>query len=173
MPKWGFFPKLSGMNKEVVKIFIRAVIPTNNGCALFLGDDEKVFVIYVDQHVGNLLNMAMNQESHERPLTHDLMHSLLLGLEAKVERVIINDARDGTFFARLIVKMENEIDTKLIELDARPSDSIILGVLQEAPLFVTREVLEEAEDMSSVLAQILAQPDPGEDADEEDKESPF
>lgn len=169
------------MSKEVIPIILRSVLPTSNGCALFLGNQEKTFVIYVDQSVGVVLNMALNNENRERPLTHDLMNSLLLGLDATVERVVINDAREGTFFARLIVQMKNEVDTKLIELDARPSDSITLAVLQEAPIFVARKVWEEVEDMTTVLAQILVQQnEDGPDLDEEedddendDDDSPF
>ena len=159
------------MKNDVVEVTVKAVMPTSNGCALFLGNGEKAFVIYVDQSVGTILSMAINGTTKERPLTHDLMHQMLQGLGAKLLRVIINDAQEGTFFARCIVRMENEIDTKFIELDARPSDSITLAVLQEAPIFVDHQVFNSVEDMSEVLEKILSQKDPLEDPD--DDANPF
>src|SRR5262249_44399077 len=66
---------------------------TSGGCAVFLGNNEKVFIIYVDQTVGSAITMFMRHITKERPLTHDLMAHLLAALGAKVERVIINDRR--------------------------------------------------------------------------------
>ena len=77
-------------------------------------------------------------------MTHDLINTLLNGLGATVKRVIINDVRDGTFFARLIVSMENELGKKIVEVDARPSDSIILALNSRKPLYVAQKVFDEA-----------------------------
>ena len=61
------------MNKTVVQVQVRVVIPTKEGCAVFLGNKEKVFVIYVDQHVGGAIVAFMRGTPKERPLTHDLL----------------------------------------------------------------------------------------------------
>ena len=66
-------------------------MPTSSGCAVFLGTDEKVFVIYMDRSIGNAIQRAVNAESGQRPMTHDLMIALLDGLGATVKRVIINE----------------------------------------------------------------------------------
>ena len=145
------------MENDVVQVSIKGVLPTSNGCALFLGDETKAFVIYIEQAIGNSIMMALNGVDKERPLTHDLVHSLCQGFEIKLQRVVINDAREGTFYARIILAMENELGKKIIELDARPSDSITLAVLQEAPVFVNREVFDEVEDMTEVLEKILSE----------------
>jgi bifunctional DNase/RNase len=145
------------MQKDVVEVEIRGVMPTSNGCAIFLGPEEKTFVIYVDQSIGSVIQMAINEAHRERPMTHDLILSLLKGLGATLERVIINDVDDGTFFARIIVKMENEVATKLIELDARPSDSMALALQSRRPILVARKVLESVEDMTEILEKILKQ----------------
>ncbi len=134
-------------------------MPTSSGCAVFLGTDEKVFVIYMDRSIGNSIQRAVNTESAQRPMTHDLMIALLDGLGATVKRVIINDVRDGTFFARLIVSMENELGQKIVEIDARPSDSIILALNGKKPIFVAESVLNEVEDMSEILEKILREED--------------
>ena len=143
------------MNKTVIEVQVRAVLPTSGGCAVFLGNNDKVFIIYVDQTVGSAITMFMRDVSKERPLTHDLMGHLMTALGAKVERVIINDLKSETYFARLIVSAENELfEKKIIELDGRPSDCIALAIQQKAPIYVSREVWEEVEDRSDVLRQI-------------------
>ena len=105
------------MQKDVVEVSIKGVMPTSNGCALFLGGEEKTFVIYVDQNIGNAISMTINDVKKERPLTHDLISNIFHGLGVKVERVIINDVDDGTFYARLILSMQNELGTKVLEVD--------------------------------------------------------
>ena len=143
------------MSKPVVEVKIRAVLPFNNGRAVFIGNEEKVFVIYVDESVGAAILMFMHGTPKERPLTHDLMGHLMKALGAKVERVIVNDLKSETYFARLIVSAENELhERKIIELDARPSDCIALAISQESPIYVSRDVWEEVEDRSDVLRQL-------------------
>jgi hypothetical protein len=141
--------------KEVIEIGIRAVIPTATGCALFLGNEDKVFVIYMDPLVGHAIGLLINGTKSERPLTHDLMGLLLAALGAKVERIIINDLKGATYYGRMIVTVENELQQrKVIELDARPSDCLAMAAQQKAPIYVTRAVWDEVEDMSEVLRKM-------------------
>ena len=148
-----------GMNNDSVEVTVKGVMPTSNGCAIFLGNDEKTFVIYVDPAIGNAINMTINQVKKERPLTHDLIGLILRGLETSIERVLINDVDEGTFFARIILRMENELGKKIIELDARPSDSIVLALQMKQPIHVSKKVLENVEDMSEILERILRKQD--------------
>ena len=125
-------------------------------CALpifvFVGNEEKVFVIYVDESVGAAITMFMNNTPKERPLTHDLMGHLMAAVGAKVDRVIINDLKSETYFARLIMTAENELfEKKIIELDGRPSDCLALAIQQHAPIYVSRDVWDEVEDRKSVV----------------------
>lgn len=144
--------------KEVLPIEIKAVIPTTSGSAVFLGNDEKVFVIYMDPSVGNAISLLIHGTKNERPLTHDLMGMLMTGLGAKLDRVIINDLKGATYYGRMIVTVENELQQrKVIELDARPSDCLAMAAQQKAPIYITREVWNEAEDMSEVLKKMAQQ----------------
>ena len=146
------------MNKPVVEVKVRAVLPTAAGRAVFLGNEAKSFVIYVDDVVGTAITMYMSGVQKERPLTHDLMGNLMTALGAKVERVVINDLKTATYFARLIVSAENELQArKIVELDARPSDGIALAVAQHAPIYVTRDVWNQVEDMSEILRKMAEQ----------------
>jgi hypothetical protein len=143
------------MSNSVIEVRVKALIPTGNGVAVFLGTEEKVFVIQIDAGVGTAISMFMSGQPKERPLTHDLMTMLLTALGARVERVVINDFQNGTYFARLIVVVENEIQQrKIIELDARPSDGIALATQQKAPIYVTEEVWSDTEDMTDVLERV-------------------
>lgn len=144
------------MNNDVIEVQVRAVLPLEGSFAVFLGNETKVFVIYIDESVGTAISMFMRGVSKERPLTHDLVGHLLLAFGARVERVVINNINGSVFHARLIISAENELQTtrKVIELDARPSDSIAMAVQQSAPIFVAKSVWDSVEDVSGTLAQI-------------------
>ncbi len=147
------------MQNDVVAVIVKGVVPTPNGCAVFLGNDEKIFVIYVDHFVGNAIQMTIDGVKKDRPLTHDLIGSILVGLGTRLERVVINDARDQTFFARVLLTMENELGTKIVEIDARPSDSIVLALQQKRPIYVARAVFDAVEDRTEILEQWRKQQD--------------
>lgn len=158
------------MSKPAVEVQVRAVIPTSGGCAVFLGNGEKVFVIYVDQSVGTAIAMFVRGMPKERPLTHDLIAHVLSALGARIERVIVNDLKRGIYFARLILSAENELhERKIIEIDSRPSDCIALATQHSAPIFVSSEVWEEVEDMAEVLRKIEEEGSESSESEEEDK----
>lgn len=143
------------MPKEVIQALVKGVMPTPNGCAVFLGTDDKTFVITVDQYIGSAITMAINDTKRERPLTHDLIMHIFAGLNAEIERVVINDVNESIFYARLLLKMENELGKKIVEIDARPSDCIALAIQAKRPIFVAKKVLDSVEDMTEVLERIL------------------
>ena len=158
------------MNKSAIPVQIRALIPTNAGTAVFLGNDEKVFTIYIDQAIGAAISLYLNSVEKERPLTHDLLANVLTSLGAKVERVVINDFRNGIYFGRLIITAENELQQrKIIEIDARSSDCMAMAALQKSPIYVNGAVWEEGEDMTPLLERL--QSDEGGEAGPEKEES--
>lgn len=146
------------MNNDVVPVELRTVHPMDSGYAVFLGNKEKTFVIFVDEPVGVAITMSMRGIVKDRPLTHDLMGHLLRAFGASVERIIINALDAGVFYARLIISAQNEVQQrKVVELDARPSDSIALAVSQNAPIFVAKDVWESVDDVSDTLDQLQKQ----------------
>ena len=162
------------MQSDVVEVSVKGVMPTTNGCAVFLGNEEKTFVIYVDPSVGNAIHMTLKGIKKERPLTHDLIGHILLGLGAKLDHVVINDMSEntGTFYARILLHMENELGRKILELDARPSDSTVLALQHQRPIFAARKVFDKVEDMTEILERVLrqqAEESPGDEPDEDDK----
>jgi bifunctional DNase/RNase len=159
------------MPADHLAVTVKGVMPTANGCAVFLGTDAKAFVIYVDHSVGNAIQMTLAGVKKERPLTHDLIGHILAGLGARLEHVVINDVSGGTFFARILLRMENELGKKFVEVDARPSDSIVLALQQQRPLFAARAVLDTVEDMTEILQRVLQQQaDEAKKSDDKDED---
>jgi bifunctional DNase/RNase len=113
------------MCESLVEVKICALAPVSDGSALFLGNEEKVFLIRVDQSAGAALMMFIQGTQSERPLNHDLLENILRAFGAKIESVIINDLQRDTYFARLVLSAENEVhEKKIIAIDARPSVSL-------------------------------------------------
>jgi uncharacterized protein len=112
----------------------------------------------------------MQGTQKERPLTHDLLAHVLRALGAKIDRVVVNDLKDGTYFARLVLSAEDELQQKkIIEIDARPSDCVAMATQQSAPIFVSLDVWDEAEDMAEVLRNIQQKGSDTEQSDEEEE----
>jgi hypothetical protein len=139
------------MKNDVVPIQIRGILPANSGCALFVGNDEKVFVINVEPQMGAVISMFLRDTPKERPLTHDLINHIFQGFGIDVERVIITDLKNSTYFARIILQQQNEVARKIVELDARPSDCLALAAAHKKPIFVSAALFAQVEDMSEVL----------------------
>jgi bifunctional DNase/RNase len=74
-----------------------------------------------------------------RPMTHDLIQNIIGGMGGRIEKIVINDLRDHTFYARISI----EIDSRVVEIDARPSDAIAIGVATSAPLYVADHVFDK------------------------------
>jgi uncharacterized protein len=142
------------MKQDVVPISIRGILPANSGCAIFVGNDDKVFVIQVEQSMGKVIGMFLRDMREERPLTHDLIISIFNGFNITVERVIITELRNTTYFARLILQQQNELGRKIVEIDARPSDCLALATAQKRPIYVSSQLFEQVEDMSEILERI-------------------
>jgi bifunctional DNase/RNase len=142
------------MKKDVVPIEIRGILPANAGCAVFVGNDEKVFVIQVEHNMGAVIGMFLRNTPKERPLTHDLIARVFEGFNITVERVVITELKNSTYYARLILQQQNELGRKIVEIDARPSDCIAIATAQKKPIYVSASLFEQVEDMSEVLERI-------------------
>src|ERR1700733_7526135 len=144
------------MKHDVVPVQIRGILPANSDCALFVGNDEKVFVINVEPQMGMVIGNFLRNTPKERPLTHDLINRMFQGFGISVERVVITDLKNSTYFARLILQQQNELHTerKIVEPDARPSDCLALAAAQKKAIYVATPLFEQVEDMSEVLEKM-------------------
>lgn len=103
-------------------------------------DSNRYLPIYIGAPEADAIAMRLQGVSVARPMTHDLLASVLQELGGAVDRVVVNDLSNDTFFARLHVR----VDDRELEIDARPSDALALAVRSEAPIFVEDAVLERA-----------------------------
>ena len=104
-------------------------------------DGSHYLPILIGPFEATAIALALEGAPVPRPLSHDLMRSILETLETSLEQVIIHDIKDSTFFAKLILRNDGELQ----EVDARPSDGIALALRMQAPIYVTDKiVLEEA-----------------------------
>ncbi len=155
---------------EELQVRIKAIVPTPSGCGIFLTDDAtKVIAIFVDHSVAAAITMALHKIKQPRPMTHELIANIFAGLGVTVEKVIINDLQDDTYFARLFLVQINELGRSVIELDSRPSDAMAIALREECPIFVTRDVWDRAQDMSWALDQAQKKIQEEKDKDEPDE----
>lgn len=138
---------------DEIPVEIKGLVPTPAGTGVFLGHGDKVITIFIDSSVAMAITMLVEKIERPRPLTHDLISSIFLGLGIRATRVLIHDLREGTFYARLHLVQENELGRQVAEIDARPSDCIAIALEQKCPVLVTRAVWDAAEDMSWALGQ--------------------
>ena len=96
--------------------------------------------IWIGMAEATSIASAIKQVTMARPLTHDLMYDLLLDLGVTVQRVVITELKDSTYFAELILGQGE----KALILDSRPSDAIALALRASAPIYVAQQVLEQA-----------------------------
>lgn len=118
------------------------VDPVTNTPIVLLEEDggERVLPIWVGVFEANAIALQIENVASPRPMTHDLMREILLALDGTLERIVISNLRESTFFATLHVKVHG----KLTLIDARPSDAIALALRARASIVVTSEVLERA-----------------------------
>lgn len=119
---------------------------------MILGTDEKKFAIYAEPQVGHHLQMQIAQAHPTRPSTFDLMKETFDGLGAKILQVVINDVQDTTYFARLFLEQVIGDQKQILEIDARPSDCVILALTHKIPIFCTHEVLTKIVPITDSLA---------------------
>lgn len=131
---------------EQVRIASIAVDPRNNQPVLVLRPlaEEpgmgRILPIWIGHPEATAILLALEGVETPRPMTHDLLRSVVETLDAVVERVAITRAAEGTFFAAVYLRSDEQVRV----VDARPSDSIALAVRTGAPIFVAPEVMESS-----------------------------
>jgi len=107
---------------------------------------QSVLPIWVGAYEANAIALEIEKVSTPRPMTHDLLKNVLLGLDVHVQKIVVNDLRDDTFFALIWVEREGE----LISIDSRPSDALALALRLDCPIFVDDEVLKNSHQSSAI-----------------------
>jgi bifunctional DNase/RNase len=128
----------------LVEMFIKGLMidPVTNMPIVILRDEDnqRTLPIWVGPVEANAIALQIENVSSPRPMTHDLLRNVLADLDASLQRVIIADLREGTFFAYLELSRGGEP----VFVDARPSDALALSLRSRAPVFVDTRVLDQA-----------------------------
>jgi bifunctional DNase/RNase len=118
------------------------VDPITNMPIIILRDDDgsRVLPIWVGIFEANAIALQIENVSTPRPMTHDLLRNVIEDLKAQVEKVVVCDLRENTFYALIYLTTNGEVTA----IDARPSDAIALALRSRAPIFVEESVIDNA-----------------------------
>jgi uncharacterized protein len=103
-------------------------------------DAERYLPIWIGPFEADAITVQLQEIELARPLTHDLLKSIIEEMGATVSHIMVNELKNDTFYARIVM----DVNGHSLEIDARPSDAIALAVRVHAPLFVAEEVMEMA-----------------------------
>jgi bifunctional DNase/RNase len=103
-------------------------------------DGDRVLPIWVGVFEANAIALQIENIATPRPMTHDLLRNVLRDLNATVQRIVVSDLKDNTFYALIYV----QCGTELVAIDARPSDAIALALRTQAPIYVEESVVDNA-----------------------------
>jgi len=113
---------------------------------------ETVLPIWVGIYEANAIALEIEKVSTPRPMTHDLLRNLLIGLEATVRKVVVTELREDTFYAVIWLDRGGEI----ISIDSRPSDAIALALRMDCPIFVEDEVLKSSKQAANAIDRVTS-----------------
>ena len=127
-----------------VEMKIRGLMmdPVTNMPIVVLKDvrGQAVLPIWVGVYEANAIALEIEKVQTPRPMTHDLLRNVLLGLDVQVKKIVVNDLKDDTFYALIWVEKEGQQMT----IDSRPSDALALALRMDCPIFVDEEVLKNS-----------------------------
>lgn len=132
-----------------IEVQIRGLMldPVTNMPIVILKDvaSDTVLPIWVGVFEANAIALELEKTATPRPMTHDLLRNMAVGLGGRVTRVVVSDLRDDTFFATIWLAQAGQT----ITMDARPSDALALALRWDCPIFIARKVLRESKQTAS------------------------
>jgi uncharacterized protein len=138
-----------GSNVEVeMKIRGLMMDPVTNMPIVVLKDvgGQAILPIWVGVYEANAIALEIEKVQTPRPMTHDLLKNVLLGLEVRVQKIIVSELKDDTFYALICVERDGEMMT----IDSRPSDALALALRMDCPIFVNEQVLKNSKVSSAI-----------------------
>jgi bifunctional DNase/RNase len=149
-----------------IEVKIRALMmDPNSGTPIIILKDvngETMLPIWVGTYEANAIALEIEKIAPQRPMTHDLLRNLIVEIGAQVNRVVVTELRDNTFFA--IIEMRT-VEGATMMLDSRPSDAIALALRADCPIFVDMEVIRASR---NTVASEEGEADEGLEGEEED-----
>ena len=118
---------------------------TNSPIVILQGVEKNTLLpIWVGIFEANAIALQIERIDTPRPMTHDLLKNILLHLDATVEKIVVTDLQENTFFATIYLDMDGD----RVIIDSRPSDAIALALRTDAPIFVTQDVINNSTNIS-------------------------
>jgi len=115
-------------------------------------DSETVLPIWVGIYEANAIALEIEKVSTPRPMTHDLLRNLLIGLDATVIKVVVSELKDDTFYAVIWLDRGGEV----VSIDSRPSDALALALRMDCPIYVEDEVLKSSKQATSATDRVTS-----------------
>lgn len=131
------------MFSELIQLSFDKIMQTRAYTVVVLNGQGKNFAIYTDPNVGKILQLFLTEVESPRPLTHELIDKIFEGMDIRVKQVVINEVEDTVYYARLFLEQDIGDIRHIIEIDARPSDCLTLALMNNAPVYCTKEVLNK------------------------------
>ena len=113
-------------------------------------DGDRMIPIYIGHAEANAIAMELADVKFERPLTHDLMQQVIIGLGAELSRVVLTRVEKSTYYAELHLRRDDHV----IQIDARPSDSIAIALRLKAPIFAAEDLLNISSSEETIIPDI-------------------
>ena len=137
-----------------VEMKIRGLMmdPMNNMPIVVLKDvtGDSVLPIWVGIYEANAIALEIEKVTTPRPMTHDLIKVLLMGLDTSIQKVVVNELKEDTFYALIWLERNGE----LISVDSRPSDALALALRHDCPIFVDDSVLQSSRNSATVSEKV-------------------
>jgi bifunctional DNase/RNase len=147
-----------------IEVKIRALMmDPNSGTPIVILKDvnsETMLPIWVGAYEANAIALEIEKVAPQRPMTHDLLRNLIVEMGARVNRVVVTDLRDNTFFA--VIEMQASDGTSMV-LDSRPSDAIALALRVDCPIYVDMEVIQSSRSATPSLQEEANDLETGDD----------
>lgn len=134
---------------QIIPVHVITLVedPSNPVLFLYCQGENRIIPVLIGPPEAKILALALDKVNFERPLTHALLLSTIEALGGQLSRVVIYDVVKDVFYAKICIKVGEEE----IQIDARPSDALILAVQGIKPIFVTKEVMEKAGQKSPII----------------------
>ncbi len=114
---------------------------------------NTILPIWVGMYEANAIALEIEKISTPRPMTHDLIKTLLMGLETGIQKIVVNELKDDTFYALIWLEKNGE----LISVDSRPSDALALALRLDCPIFVDEQVIKNSKSSVNVNEKVTSE----------------
>lgn len=129
------------MSEKIHKVLFSKVIQSNNYSAFILEANKKQFAIYTVPTTGiHIEDILGNIE--RRPQTHEFIDSVFLGFDICIKKVLISNIKDNIYYSKIFLSKKNNENEDILEIDARPSDSLLLALKHDTEVFCSQSVLD-------------------------------